>query len=66
MSRELHHRKKDDKYALYSTIIDDYITGWEDKETIRDMWLGNMVRNSIEKVNTYMEQIDKEVLGDEK
>lgn len=61
MSKELHYRRKDDKYALYSTIIDDYITNWEDKETLKNIWIGDIVRNSVEKVNRYMVQIDKEV-----
>ena len=60
MSRELHHRKFDDKYALWSTVVDDYVTQWGSKEEIRDRWLAGMIIDDIEKVNKYMEQIDKE------
>ena len=37
MARELHHRKKDNKYALYSTVYDEYLTEWTDKESIREI-----------------------------
>ena len=61
MGRELHHRKKDDKYALWSTVIDDYVTEWEDKETIRKEWYISKFRSSMEQVDKWMEEIDKEV-----
>lgn len=61
MSRELHHRKSDDKYALWSTVVDDYITDWETKDDIRAIWLSDMIANDIKKVDKYMGQIDKEV-----
>lgn len=32
MSRELHHRKSDDKYALWSTVSDSYVTEWGKQE----------------------------------
>lgn len=60
MSRELHHRKSDDKYALWSTVVDDYVTQWGSKEEIRDGWLAEMIIADIAKVDKYMEQIDKE------
>lgn len=61
MSRELHHRKKDDKYALWSTIVDDYITEWSTKKEIRDTWISDLQEDVIDKVDRYMEEIDKEV-----
>lgn len=61
MARELHHREKDNKYALYSTVVDDYITEWTDKESIRDFWLDGLIVEVKKKVDKYMEQIDKEV-----
>lgn len=61
MSRELHHRKSDDKYALWSTVLDDYVTQWCTKEEIRDGWLAEFIIDDIKKVDKYMEQIDKEV-----
>lgn len=59
--RMLHHRKSDDKYALWSTVVDDYVTGWMDKKDIRNFWLAELIVSDIEKVDRYMEEIDKEV-----
>ncbi len=61
MARELHHRKKDNKYALYSTVYDEYLTEWTDKESIRDFWLDGLIEQAKKKVDEYMEQIDKEI-----
>lgn len=61
MSRELHHRKSDDKYALWSTVMDDYVTDWASKKEIRDEWLAESIIDDIAKIDKYMEQIDKEV-----
>ena len=61
MARELHYRKRDNKYALWSTISDDYETKWEDKETIRRKWYLDKIKSAIEDVDRYMEHIDKEV-----
>lgn len=61
MARELHHRKSDNKYALWSTIIDAYITNFEDKEVIRQIWLNEKVKKAREQVDEWMEEIDKEV-----
>lgn len=61
MSRELHHRKSDNKYALWSTIIDDYITEWEEKEVIRQKWYDDKIDEVKKQVDVWMEEIDKEV-----
>ena len=61
MSRELHYRKKDNKYAIWSTIIDEYVTEWADKETIRRRWYLDKIESAMEDVDRYMEEIDKEV-----
>ena len=61
MARKINHRKKDDKYALWSTIIDDYVTEWEDKEEIRKKWYLDKFKQSMREVDEWMEQIDKEV-----
>ena len=61
MARELHHRKKDDKYALWSTVVDEYVTAWEDKEEIRKQWYLDKFQSVIEEVDKWMEQIDKEI-----
>lgn len=61
MARQLHHRKKDNKYALWSTIVDDYITKWDTKENIKQYWINEKVERAIQDVNKWMEEIDKEV-----
>ena len=61
MGRELHHRKKDDKYALWSTIVDDYVTEFLNKETIRHLWYQEKYEQSRRQVDEWMERIDKEV-----
>ncbi len=61
MARELHHRKKDDKYALWSTIVDDYVTDWKSKEEIEKEWLEDLIKDAKVKVKSYMQRIDKEV-----
>lgn len=61
MSRELHHRKKDDKYAIWSTVSDNYVSEWEDKETIRKQWYIDKIVKAMEDVDKWMEEIDKEI-----
>ncbi|MCI8470382.1 MAG: hypothetical protein HFJ35_02660 [Clostridia bacterium] len=61
MARELHRRKKDDKYALWSTIVDDYVTDWKSKEEIEKEWLEDLIKDAKVKVKSYMQRIDKEV-----
>ena len=62
MARQLHHRKKDNKYALWSTVIDDYVITWDTKENIKQYWINEKVEKVIQDVNKWMEEIDKEVL----
>ena len=61
MARELHYRKKDNKYALWSTIVDDYVTEWADKETIRQEWYVEKIDEAKKQVDIWMEEIDKEI-----
>ena len=61
MPRELHHRKKDDKYAIWSTVSDNYVSEWEDKETIRKQWYIDKIVKAMEDVDRWMEEIDKEI-----
>ena len=44
-----------------STVIDDYVTEWEDKEEIRKEWYLDKFKQSMREVDEWMEQIDKEV-----
>ena len=61
MARELHHRKKDDKYALWSTVTDKYITIWDTKENIRQYWINETIEDVIRYIDRNMEEIDEEV-----
>ncbi len=61
MARELHHRKKDNKYALWSSVVDGYITEWDTKENIRQFWINEKIKNIAEQIDEWMEDIDKEV-----
>lgn len=61
MARELHHRKKDDKYALWSTLLDDYVIEWTDKETIRQIWYKEKIEEATKQVDAWMEVIDREI-----
>lgn len=61
MARELHHRKSDNKYALWSTIVDDYVTEWKDKEEIRKIWYEDKIDEAKKQVDVWMQEIDREV-----
>ena len=61
MARELHHREKDNKYALWSTVVDDYITPWDSKDNIKQYWINEKVEKAISEVNEWMGKVDKEV-----
>lgn len=58
MGRELH--KKNDKYAIYSNVVDDYITPFLEKDLIRKIWTCDLVINAIEKVDRFMQEVDYE------
>lgn len=58
MARELHYNKETDKYALWSTVIDDYITMWSDKAEIEQLWVQDKVREIRALVHKYMEEAD--------
>lgn len=36
MARELHYRKKDNKYAVWSTVSDEYVIPWDTKEKVKE------------------------------
>lgn len=61
MSRALHHRKKDNQYNVWSTIIDDYVYDWDDKDFIERQWLTDMILDDMSKIKEYMKHISKEV-----
>lgn len=59
MARELHKKKHQELYALYSTIVDNYITEFLPKEEIKQIWLNDLIEEAKKKVNNYIEEIDK-------
>lgn len=61
MARLLHKKKDKELYAIYSTIIDDYITEFMPIENIKKIWLADLILESIEKVEKYAQEVDKEV-----
>ena len=61
MARLLHKKKGKELYAIYSTIIDDYITEFVPIENIKRIWLADLILESIEKVEKYAQEVDKEV-----
>lgn len=61
MARELHKKKNKELYAIYSTISEGYITEWKSKDEIKQKWLEDLVEEAKEKVERYMNEIDKEV-----
>lgn len=61
MARELHKKKGKELYALYSTIVEDYVTEFLPKEKIKEIWLQGLIKEAKEKVERYMNEIDKEV-----
>lgn len=58
MGRELH--KKGNKYAIYSSVIDDYTTPFLEKNLIRKIWFYDLVINAIDKVDRFMQNVDYE------
>lgn len=58
MSRQLHKLRKKELYAIYSTIVDDYITEFLPKEQIKEIWLNDLIANAKKKVEEYMNEVD--------
>lgn len=61
MSWELHHRKSDNKYAIWSTILDDYNTSWMDMDNLKLWYIGYECQVVMDKADKFFEDIDKEV-----
>lgn len=61
MARLLHKKKGKELYAIYSTVIDDYITEFVPLEKIKRIWLSDLILESIEKVERYLQEVDEEV-----
>lgn len=61
MARLLHKKKDKELYAIYSTVIDDYITEFMSIENIKRIWLTDLILESINKVEKYIKEVDEEV-----
>lgn len=61
MARELHKKKNQELYAIYSTIVDDYITDFVPLNELREMWLKDLIEDAKEKVDMYLSVVNKEV-----
>lgn len=61
MARELHRLRDKELYAIYSTIVDNYITDFLPKEQIKDIWLNDLIEDAKEKVERYMNEVDEVV-----
>lgn len=59
MSRELH--KKNDKYAIYSNVVDDYITPFLEKEIIKKICAYDLIEAAIEKAERYVSHAEAEI-----
>ena len=65
MSRQLHKLRDKELYAIYSTIVDNYITDFLPKEEIKEIWLNDLIENAKEKVERYMNEVDEIVTNKE-
>lgn len=61
MARELHKKKNKELYAIYSTIVDDYITEFIPLIELREIWLQDLIEEAKEKVDRWLKEVDKEV-----
>lgn len=61
MARELHKKKDKELYAIYSTVIEDYITDFIPLEELRKIWLEDLVEDAKRKLDVWLNDIDKEV-----
>lgn len=61
MARELHKKKNKELYAIYSTVIDDYVTEFIPLNELREIWLQDLIEEAKEKVDRWLKEVDKEV-----
>ena len=61
MARELHKKKNKELYAIYSTVIDDYVTEFIPLIELREIWLQDLIEESKEKLDRWLKEVDKEV-----
>ena len=61
MARELHKKKNKELYAIYSTIVDDYITEFIPLNELREIWLQDLIEEAKGKLDRWLKEVDKEV-----
>ena len=61
MARELHKKKDKELYAIYSTVVEDYITDFILLEDIRKLWLEDLIVEANQKLDKWLKEVDKEV-----
>lgn len=61
MARELHKKKDKELYAIYSTVVEDYITDFIPLEDIRKLWLEDLIVEANQKLDKWLKEVDKEV-----
>lgn len=61
MARELHKKKDKELYAIYSTVIEDYVTDFIPLEELRKIWLEDLIEDAKRKLNEWLKKVDKEV-----
>lgn len=61
MARELHKKKNKELYAIYSTVVDDYITEFIPLNELREIWLQDLIEKAKEKLDMWLKEVDKEV-----
>lgn len=61
MARELHKKKDKKLYAIYSTVIEDYVTDFIPLENVRKIWLNDLIEEAKRKLDTWLTKVDKEV-----
>lgn len=61
MARELHKKKNKELYAIYSTVVDDYITEFIPLNELREIWLQDLIEEAKEKLDRWLKEVDEEV-----
>lgn len=59
--RELHKRKSDHKYNIWSSIVDDYLFEWSSKDELREVLMEEAFEEARDKVERMLWVHDREV-----
>ena len=61
MARELYKKKDKELYAIYSTVVDDYIIDFIPLKQLREIWLNDLIEEANRKLDEWLKTVDKEV-----